>query len=365
MRHETPGGPDEGGGAAARGVSCGRDRRLRGPPSRDAGDAGPLDRSRAWLWRSRSPRCSPSGSAGPRAAGWSSRCTANGTQPARSSRRSRTASSLVRDGRICSVNRELCRLLGFERQELLGASEPFPFWAPEHHHEIVDWHAELEQRGESVRELTFSHRRGDRIRVLAAGRVIDDGHGARRQLVTMRDVSAGSPSGAPTGRARRAGHRRPGFSTGASSRSGSAKRFAGPSEAGTNVTVVVAELAVYGRTGSGVFGRPEALLAVDHLRRRVRAGDDFARTGDAELAWILPETRRAGGLEAIERWRADLSDVPASADRGPLRPPSRGRRIRAFALADRALSTARRRGPGSTEAHAPAVPTASDDPLHL
>jgi PAS domain S-box-containing protein/diguanylate cyclase (GGDEF)-like protein len=272
---------------------------------------------------------------------------------------------LVRDGRICSVNRELCRLLGFERQKLLGASEPFPFWAPEHHHEIVDWHAELEQRGESVRELTFSHRRGDRIRVLAAGRVIDDGHGARRQLVTVRDVSAGYR------RERRLAElaaRDP--ETGLLNRCEFEERLGETVRravgGGTNVTVVVAELAVYGRTGNGVFGRPEALLAVEQLRRRVRAGDHLARTGDAELAWILPETETAGGLEAIERWRADLRDVAGvqlSAGVCDLR--RSGDAFALFALADRALSTARRRGPGSTEAHAPTVgPTASDDRLH-
>ena len=97
---------------------------------------------------------------------------------------------VVRDGRIRSVNRGLCDLTGFERQELLGEEAPFPFWPPEHRHEIELWHAELEARGELVAELTFCHRHGDRIRVLVAGRVVDDGSGASRHLVTVRDVSA-------------------------------------------------------------------------------------------------------------------------------------------------------------------------------
>ena len=48
---------------------------------------------------------------------------------------------LVHDGRVLSVNSGLCELLGFEREELLGAAAPFPFWRPEHRHEIEAWHA--------------------------------------------------------------------------------------------------------------------------------------------------------------------------------------------------------------------------------
>ena len=56
---------------------------------------------------------------------------------------------LVREGEICSVNRSLCELLGFDREELLGSTAPFPFWPPEHRHEIEAWHARPGRRAAS------------------------------------------------------------------------------------------------------------------------------------------------------------------------------------------------------------------------
>ncbi len=256
-------------------------------------------------------------------------------------------------------------MLGYERRELVDAPAPYPFWPPEHRHEIEVWHEELAARGESVAELTFRHSRGDRIRMLASGRLVpgEQSDGVRH-VVTVRDISVT--------------HRRERRLTELASRDSETglldrrefeERLGGAVRraihAGSNVTVVLAELAVHGRTGGGVFGRPEGLIAVDRLRRLVRAGDDFARTGDSELAWILPETDVVGGLEAIARWRAELADVLGVELTAGLCDLTRGADVFSlYALADRALSTARRRGAGSTEAHAPTVgPTASGDPL--
>ncbi len=272
---------------------------------------------------------------------------------------------VVRDGRISSVNRGLCEMLGYERRQLLDATVPYPFWPPEHRHEIEAWHDELAARGEAVAELTFRHSRGDRIRMLASGRLVPGEPDFVHHVITVRDVSVT--------------HRRERRLTELAVRDsetglldrrefeerlGTAVRRA--IHAGTVVTVVLAELAVHGRTGGGAFGRPEALIAVDRLRRLARAGDEVARTGDSELAWILPETDVAGGLEAIDRWRAELADVHGVELTVGLCDLASGADVFSlYALADRALSTARRRGPGSTEAHAPAVrPTASDDQLH-
>ena len=43
---------------------------------------------------------------------------------------------VVGDGRVLAVNRRLRDLVGYERDELVGATAPFAFWPPEHRHEI-------------------------------------------------------------------------------------------------------------------------------------------------------------------------------------------------------------------------------------
>ena len=262
---------------------------------------------------------------------------------------------LVRDGEICSVNRSLCELLGYERDELLGARAPFPFWPPEHRHDVEAWHADLVASGELTSELTFRRRQGDRVRLLASGRVVDDQNGAPRHLITLRDVST---SHRRMRRLTELAARDP--DTGLidrrefEERLGAAVRRA--IQSGTNVTVVLADLAVHGRVGDGVFGRPEAHLAVEQLSRLARAGDELARTDDGELGWILPETDTAGGVEAVARWRAELGDIGGvRLTAGVCDLASSGDAFSLYALADRALAAARRNCPGATEQHVQAV----------
>ena len=259
---------------------------------------------------------------------------------------------IVRDRTIASVNRSLCDQLGFDRGELLGSSPPYPFWAPEHRHDIEAFHAALAARGEHAGELTFSHKRGDRIRVLVSGRlVVDDDGGPARHLLTVRDVSES--------------HRREQRLTELAARDADTglldlREFEERLRDGvrramqgsTNVTVVLAELSIDGRPDATVFARPETLLAVERLKRDARAGDVLARTGGAELGWILPETDIAGGLQAVDRWRAELSEVGGVVlTAGVCDLVGGNDALGLYALADRALTTARRRGPGATEAH--------------
>ena len=261
---------------------------------------------------------------------------------------------LVRDGEICSVNRSLCELLGYEREELLGTRAPFPFWPPEHRHDVEAWHEDLVARGELTSELTFRRRQGDRVRLLVSGCVVDD-HGGLRHLLTVRDVST---SHRRMRRLTELAARDP--ETGLldrrefEERLGAAVRRA--IESGTNVTVVLADVAVHGRVGDGVFGRPEAHLAVEQLGRLARAGDELARTDDGELGWILPDTDAAGGVEAVARWRADLSEIGGvRLTAGVCDLASSGDAFSLYALADRALAAARRNCPGATEQHVHAV----------
>jgi len=258
---------------------------------------------------------------------------------------------VVRDETIVSVNRSLCDQLGFDRGELLGSSVPYPFWAPEHRHEIEAFHADLAAHGEHAGELTFVHKRGDRIRVLVSGRLVVDEGARPRHLLTVRDVSES--------------HRREQRLTELAARDADTglldlREFEErlrdcvrrAMQGSSNVTVVLAELSADSRPAASVFTRPETLLAVERLKREARAGDVLARTGEAELGWILPETDTAGGLDAVERWRAALADIGGVVlTAGVCDLAGGGDALGTYALADRALTTARRRGAGSTEAH--------------
>ena len=260
------------------------------------------------------------------------------------------------EGRVRSVNRRLCELLGFEREELLGMTAPLPFWPPEHRHEIEAWHAQLEAPGEHETELTFRHRDGSRLRVLVAGRTVPavPGEGPRR-LVTVRDVSAN--------------HRRERRLLELSSRDpdtgllnhgefeerlGSAVRRA--VVGGENVALVLAELGLDGGSGSAVFHRPEGLVAVERLHALVRAGDELARTRENEIAWLLPGADAHAGVGAVARARAALAElVGVTLTVGICDLATAGDVLALYAFADRALSVARAQGAGGTAQYRPAA----------
>jgi PAS domain S-box-containing protein len=255
---------------------------------------------------------------------------------------------LVQDGRVRSVNRRLCELLGFQRAELLGEQQPFPFWPPELRHELEAWHEELERRSELDGELTFRRRNGERVHVAIAGRRVSDDAGSPRHVLTVRDMSSSRR------RERRLAElcgRDP--ETGLRDRLefeemlGGAVRRA--NAYGETLTLVLLELSVDGLAGTGVFGRPGALVAVERLQELSRVDDVLARTGDGELAWILPGTDMHGGVGATARARTALASVPGVAlTAGICDLETAGDALALCAFADRALLDAREQGIGGT-----------------
>ena len=274
---------------------------------------------------------------------------------------------VVRDGGIWSVNRGLCEHARLRAPRASARHDrPFPFWPPEHRHEIEAWHAELAARGEAVAELTFRHSRGDRMRMLVSGRLVPGrASGGLRHLVTVRDVSAS--------------HRRErrltelaarDTETGLLDRREFEERLGGAVrraiQAGTNVTVVLAELAVHGRDGGGVFGRPEALLAVERLRGSSARATTSRGRATASSAGSFPRRTPPGGCEAVDRWRAELADVARRAADGGSSAISRARATRSRSTRS---PIGRSRPPAGAARARPRPtlrrcgPTASDDPL--
>ena len=264
---------------------------------------------------------------------------------------------VVDDGTVTSVNRRLCELLGFERDELLGADAPLPFWPPEHRHEIEAWHRELDALEEHETELTLRHRDGTRLRVLVAGRRAPSGpHDAMRQLVTIRDVSARHRR---ERRLHELSSRDP--ETGLLNHGEFEERLRAVVRraigAGENATLVLAELGLDGGVGDGALQRPEGLVAVERLRSLARAGDELARTREDEIAWILPGTDAHGGVGAVARARTALAELGrVTLTVGICDLTTAGDLFALYAFADRALALARAQGAGGTAQYRPPVP---------
>jgi PAS domain S-box-containing protein len=260
------------------------------------------------------------------------------------------------DGAVSSVNRRLCEMLGFEREELLGATAPLPFWPPEHRHEIEAWHRELDELGEHETELTLRHRDGTRLRVLLAGRHAPTGpHEALRQVVTIRDVSARHRR---ERRLQELSSRDP--ETGLLNHHEFEDRLRAvvrrAIENGENATLVLAELGVGEGVGDGALRRPEGLVAVERLRALARAGDELARTREDEIAWILPGTDAHGGVGAVARARTALAELArVTLTVGICDLATAGDLFALYAFADRALVLARAQGPGGTAQYRPSA----------
>ncbi len=256
---------------------------------------------------------------------------------------------VVDDDRIVTANRALGELLGHDAADLAGARAPFPFWPPEHRHEIEAWHASLGARGGGSRRLMLARRTGERVPVLVAAQQIGDRSG--RYVVSVREISE---SYRRERRLSELSSRDPetallderGFETSLRA----AVRRARASRA--EVSVAVLELRCSARSFAGQLGTPDALIAIERLQATLRAGDELARTRDDEIAWILPDSGEVSAIEAVARARDALAEVGATITAGVCDLATAGDVPSLFALADRALVEARRRGAGTTVSYA-------------
>jgi PAS domain S-box-containing protein len=258
-------------------------------------------------------------------------------------------------GRVASVNRAFCELVGYGRDELVGVGPPFPFWPPEHRHELERWQQQLSVGEARAERLTFLHRDGSRVTVLVAGGSVGWPAGEECQVLTVRDVSHGDR------RERRLAElcsRDPETALlderGFDERVRDAVRSALAD--GTNPSVVVVELGIDGASWSGSLGSREALLVIDRLQGRLRAGDELARLRDDQIAWLLPESGLEGAVEAVSRARRAISDTGTTLTAGVCDFATAGDAPSLYALADQALVEAKRQGRGTTACYAHGIP---------
>ena len=276
--------------------------------------------------------------------------------------------TLTRDGRIVAVNDALCRLTGFAREELVGASVPYPFLPPELHDEAGAARERLLAEGSGDLEVTLVRKDGQRFHAAITSARADAPDGAHLGLVTtIRDVSVQKRHEEKL------------------TRQASSDALTGL----LNRTAFLARLHAE-VDGARLAGRPLALalLDLDHfkavndthghpagdrvlveaarvLRAIGRAGDDVARVGGEEFAWLLPGSDAGAALIAAERARAAF-------ERADLAPPTPAGRLTIsiglceladardvddlYRLADVALYAAKAAGRNRCVCHTPGPP---------
>jgi len=245
---------------------------------------------------------------------------------------------VLQEGRVVSVNRRFCELVGYPRTELLGETAPLPFWPPEHRHEIERWHDRLPKEDGEVVQLVFRRRDGERVPVLVAAGAL--GGAPDRRVVTVRDVAR---SQLYVERLAELASRDP--ETGLLNERGfeewlrEAVRQA--VAGGGNVSVALLEPGV---GWSGGLGTADGRRLVERLGGLVRTGESLARVRGDELAWILPGTDAAGAAKAVARVREELSGLGATLTAGVCDLAAAGDALALYAFADRALVAAKRQG---------------------
>ncbi len=222
--------------------------------------------------------------------------------------------------RIVEVNQTLCDVLGFNREELLGQTMPWPFTPPEGielshalRERVLTQALESDHGRSDPIELPMMRKDGRRfVGEVTVAPVRDQGGAVRAWVSTIRDISSRhdyqielerlATHDPLTGLANRRL-----FDERLEQELADAVRRERP------LGVAILDLdqfkSVNDRHGHPVGDR--ALReAAERLARVIRKADLLARIGGEEFAWILPEVHSHGAWAAVERARRAICDEP-------------------------------------------------------
>jgi len=94
------------------------------------------------------------------------------------------------DGARIMVNKTLCDITGFSKEELVGSAPPFPIWPPEHMKELQEAFGSMRKGTLRETELTFMRKNGERFPVLISPSYMRDEKGEIIYfIVTIKDIT--------------------------------------------------------------------------------------------------------------------------------------------------------------------------------
>ena len=219
-------------------------------------------------------------------------------------------------GRITAVNDALCELTGFSREELIGASPPFPFWPPEALDATEELRQQIVANEGGTFELTLMRKDGARFEAEITAQAARNPDGTVLGFVnTFRDISERkrhhaelerlATSDSLTGLANRRV-----FDEALRAEVARARRHSRP------LSVAILDVDHFKRINDA-HGHPVGDTVLRELATRlnslVREGELLARVGGEEFAWLLPDAEGVGAFAAAERARRAVADLPLGA----------------------------------------------------
>ena len=217
---------------------------------------------------------------------------------------------LTRDGVILDVNDALCELTGFSREELLGASAPFPFWAPDTTDELQRTRERVLEQDGGEFEAPLMRKDGTRFEAsLTAVPARGPDDVLMGYVTTVRDISQQKRYEAELKRLARhdplteLANRRV-FHEELDAEVTRAKRH------DRSLSIAILDLDHFKHINDQ-HGHPAGDRVLTEAARRlstlVREGEVLARVGGEEFAWIIPDSGAIGAYAAAERARQAIA----------------------------------------------------------
>jgi diguanylate cyclase (GGDEF)-like protein/PAS domain S-box-containing protein len=208
------------------------------------------------------------------------------------------------DARIVEANDAICRITGFDRDELVGSELPFPFFPPESSERIERFLREVRDRGSGEAEVELMRKDGSRFTALLSAGTASEGEGATR-VVVVRDISRMAD------RERRlaelaAKDELTGLLNKRSFLVNLAGEVARARRHNRSLALAILDLDGFKRVndaGGHPAGDRVLAEAAGRLGALVRSGEHLARVGGDEFGWILPDADAEGASSAVNRAR--------------------------------------------------------------